>query len=41
MYKEIEEGVNLFNEQDFFAAHDFFENLWINADIVTDCFIKA
>jgi len=32
MYNEIEEGVNLFNEQDFFAAHDFFENLWINAD---------
>ncbi len=32
MYKEIEEGVNLFNDQDFFAAHDFFENLWIHAD---------
>ena len=31
MYKEIEEGVILFNEHDFFAAHDFFENLWINA----------
>lgn len=32
MYKEIEEGVNLFNDHDFFAAHDFFENLWINAE---------
>ena len=31
MFKQIEEGVNLFNEQDFFAAHDFFENLWMNA----------
>ncbi len=32
MYKEIEEGVNLFNDLDFFAAHDFFEAMWIEAD---------
>lgn len=29
---EIKEGVKLFNEHDFFAAHDFFENLWMNAE---------
>jgi predicted metal-dependent hydrolase len=32
MYNQIEEGVKLFNEQDFFAAHDFFENLWMTAE---------
>lgn len=32
MYNQIEEGVKLFNEHDFFAAHDFFENLWIYAE---------
>lgn len=32
MFSEIEKGIKLFNEQDFFAAHDFFENLWMNAD---------
>ncbi|WKZ70405.1 MAG: DUF309 domain-containing protein [Melioribacteraceae bacterium] len=32
MFKQIEEGVKLFNEHDFFAAHDFFENLWMNAE---------
>ncbi len=31
MFDEIKEGVNLFNEHDFFAAHDFFESLWIGA----------
>lgn len=28
----IIEGINLFNNKDFFAAHDFFEELWIEAD---------
>lgn len=32
MYQTIEEGVELFNDYDFFAAHDFFENLWMNAE---------
>lgn len=32
MYKVIEEGVNLFNDLEFFASHDFFEALWMDAD---------
>lgn len=29
---DIEEGIKLFNNTDFFAAHDFFEELWMNAE---------
>ncbi len=27
----ITEGIKLFNNSDFFAAHDFFEGLWMEA----------
>ena len=27
----IDEGIKLFNKADFFAAHDFFEDIWIDA----------
>jgi predicted metal-dependent hydrolase len=27
--KDISEGIRLFNEADFFSAHDFFENCWL------------
>ncbi|MEE9430558.1 MAG: DUF309 domain-containing protein [Melioribacteraceae bacterium] len=29
---DITEGVRLFNDSDFFAAHDFFEDLWMEAN---------
>lgn len=29
---DISEGINLFNESDFFSAHDFFEDIWMDAD---------
>lgn len=29
---DISIGIQLFNDTDFFAAHDFFEELWIGAD---------
>ena len=29
---DISNGIKLFNSADFFAAHDFFEDLWIDAD---------
>ena len=29
---EISKGISLFNEADFFSAHDFFEDCWINCD---------
>lgn len=28
----LSEGIRLFNEHDFFLAHDYFENLWIDSD---------
>ena len=31
MVEDIEEGIELFNSFDFFAAHDFFEDLWVEA----------
>lgn len=30
--KEIIEGIKLFNDADFFSAHDFFEEMWFNCD---------
>ena len=29
---DISIGIQLFNNADFFAAHDFFEELWMNAE---------
>ena len=29
---DISTGINLFNECDFFSAHDFFEDIWMDAD---------
>ena len=29
---DISKGIDLFNNADFFAAHDFFENLWIESE---------
>lgn len=28
---DIKEGINLFNNSDFFEAHDHFEEMWVNA----------
>ena len=28
---DISEGIQLFNDCDFFSAHDFFEDLWMEA----------
>lgn len=41
MYNEIQEGVDLFNNHDFFAAHDFFENLWIGAESKDRFFLQG
>lgn len=30
--KDISEGIRLFNETDFFSAHDFFEDCWIECN---------
>jgi hypothetical protein len=30
--KDISQGINYFNNADFFLAHDFFEELWVNCD---------
>jgi len=29
---EISKGISLFNEADFFSAHDFFEDCWVICD---------
>ncbi len=29
---DISDGIALFNESDFFSAHDFFEDIWMDAD---------
>jgi predicted metal-dependent hydrolase len=29
---DISDGITLFNNFDFFAAHDFFEDIWMDAD---------
>jgi uncharacterized protein len=29
---DISDGIALFNECDFFAAHDFFEDIWMEAE---------
>lgn len=29
---DISEGIKLFNNADFFAAHDYFEDLWIKSN---------
>jgi predicted metal-dependent hydrolase len=29
---DISDGIALFNECDFFSAHDFFEDIWMDAD---------
>jgi predicted metal-dependent hydrolase len=29
---DISDGIALFNDCDFFAAHDFFEDIWMDAD---------
>ena len=29
---DISDGITLFNECDFFSAHDFFEDIWMDAD---------
>ena len=29
---DISDGIALFNECDFFSAHDYFEDIWMDAD---------
>ena len=28
---DISQGVHLFNDSDFFSAHDYFEDIWMEA----------
>ena len=39
--KNIDEGIKLFNSSDYFSAHDFFEDLWIDADTPDKLFFQA
>ena len=38
---DISEGIRLFNNLDFFEAHVFFENLWINAERKDKLFLQG
>ncbi len=29
---DIQRGIDLFNDADFFSAHDYFEDLWMNCE---------
>ncbi|MCB9219020.1 MAG: DUF309 domain-containing protein, partial [Ignavibacteriales bacterium] len=29
---DISEGIKLYNNCDFFSAHDFFEDIWMDAE---------
>jgi len=37
----IDEGIKLFNESDFFAAHDFFEDIWMEAESEDKLFFQG
>ena len=39
--ENINEGINLFNNSDYFSAHDFFEDLWMEADIENRLFFQG
>ncbi len=39
--KEILEGIRLFNEGDFFSAHDFFEELWMESEKTDKLFLQG
>lgn len=38
---DISKGVELFNDADYFSAHDFFEDLWIDAGSKDRLFLQA
>jgi len=38
---DISEGIRLFNEADFFSAHDFFESCWMESDRVDRLFFQG
>ncbi|NOX18583.1 MAG: DUF309 domain-containing protein [Chlorobi bacterium] len=37
----IDEGIKLFNDSDFFAAHDFFEDIWTEAESEDKLFFQG
>ncbi|MEW5843216.1 MAG: DUF309 domain-containing protein [Bacteroidota bacterium] len=39
--KDIIEGIRLFNESDFFSAHNIFEELWAESDREDRCFFQG
>jgi predicted metal-dependent hydrolase len=39
--KDISEGIRLFNETDFFAAHDFFEDCWMDCSLEEKLFFQG
>ncbi len=39
--KELLEGIRLFNEGDFFSAHDFFEELWTESERAEKLFMQG
>ncbi len=39
--KEIIEGINLFNRADFFSAHDFFEEMWLESEKADKLFFQG
>jgi len=38
---DITEGIKLFNDSDFFAAHDFFEDIWMEANKTDKLFYQG
>ncbi|PJA95290.1 MAG: hypothetical protein CO129_12460 [Ignavibacteriales bacterium CG_4_9_14_3_um_filter_34_10] len=38
---DLSVGIKLFNNHDFFSAHDFFENMWMNSDKVNKLFLQG
>lgn len=38
---DLSKGIRLFNNHDFFSAHDFFENLWNECDKNDKLFIQS
>jgi len=40
-FDKIEEGVKLFNENEYFQAHDFFEELWLDSTGTEKIFLQA
>ena len=38
---DIQKGIDLFNDADFFSAHDYFEDLWMNCEFKDRLFYQG